>query len=236
MSVLAVAPLGLSACGGDEGTTTVLAAASLSEVLPQVADLVEEEEGGAVEISYAASSAIVAQVNEGVDADLVVLAGEEPLDTLDDDLVAGDPVIVATNTMAIAVPPDNPADIQGLEDLARGDITLVVCAEQVPCGAAAVKVFEQAGITPAIASFEPDVTTTLSKTISGEADAALVYVTDVTAADDQVGSIDLPQDVDVVNRYPAVVLADSEAGRGFVDALLSSAGQEILGQAGFGSP
>lgn len=236
LGVLALATVGLSACGGDDETVTVLAASSLTDVLPEIAALVEEETGGTVEISFAASSAIVQQVDTGADADVIVLAGEGPLETLDPGLTRSEPVILATNTISIAVPPDNPADVQGLADLAREDITLVVCAEQVPCGITAAEVFDQAGITPTIASFEPTVRATLSKVTSGEADAGLVYATDVAAAGDDVVGLDLPPEIDVVNRYPVLTLGNSEAGQAFVETLLSGSGQEILAEAGFGAP
>ncbi|MGB3595007.1 MAG: substrate-binding domain-containing protein, partial [Ornithinimicrobium sp.] len=130
-------PLALTACGGGSGdTVTLLAASSLADVMPAVVDLARQEHpDDSFEVSYAASSQIVQQLNAGVDADVAVLAGEGPVDSLDTS--PGEPTIVATNTLTLALAPGNPAGISSVEDLAADGIALVLCAEQVPCGEAA---------------------------------------------------------------------------------------------------
>lgn len=233
---LLLAPLigaGSVSCSDGPGSLTVLAAASLSQVLPQIESMVESEHGLDVEIGYAASSTIVQQVNEGAPADLIVLAGEQPLERL---RTRSDPVVVATNTLTIAVPRGNPAGVAGVGDLDREGLTLVVCAEPVPCGAAAAEVFEQAGLTPRVASYEPDARATLAKVISGEADAGLVYVTDVIGADGAAEGVALPAWIDVVNRYPAVRLTDAPGAEDFLAELTSDRGRAVLADAGFGTP
>ncbi|MGB7448934.1 MAG: substrate-binding domain-containing protein [Ornithinimicrobium sp.] len=220
---------------GDNQRVTVLAAASLAGVMP---DLVEQAHqrhpGRTYEVSYAGSSQIVRQLGSGARADAVVLAGEGPLGTLEGDLDHSEPVIVATNSLLIALAPGNPGGIERFEDLADDEITLVVCAEQVPCGQATQQVFDAAGLSPRVSSYEPDVRATLSKVTSGEADAAMVYVTDVEGRD--LPTVPVPHGVDVLNRYPAFSVEGSRAGADFVAGLASSRSRDTLRDAGFGLP
>ena len=114
-----------------------------------------------------------------------------------------------------------------------------MCAEQVPCGAAAKKVFEAAGVTPAPDTLEQDVKATLSKVSLGEVDAALVYRTDVKAAGDKVEGIEFPESGKAVNSYPIAVCAkapNAEGAKMFVDFVLSDEGEAVLAEAGFGTP
>ncbi|MBW8172508.1 molybdate ABC transporter substrate-binding protein [Ornithinimicrobium sp. Arc0846-15] len=243
----ASAALAVSACSastsaqGDE-PIAVLAAASLTTVLPDIEKAWGAEGTGYdLVISFAGSSTIVQQINEGAPADVILLAGEESLAGLVDGPTVGDPTIFTTNSLALAVPASNPAGITSIDDLNPADSagegpTLVVCAEQVPCGSASAQMFEQAGFAPEIASFEPDVRSALAKTISGEADAAIVYRTDVTAASDDVRAIDLPDEVNVTNRYPALSVSDSETAMRFIDDLQGETAQNVLTDAGFGAP
>lgn len=256
LAAAALAALPLAACGTSTGgsstggagaddptgaaapqTLTVLAAASLTDVLEPIATDVEADHPGLdIQLSFAASSTLVQQVNEGAPADVLALAGERPLDALEDDLAAGEPTIFATNALTIAVPPDNPAGVQTLADLEDPGLTLVVCAEQVPCGTAAQALFEEQGLDPQIASFEQDVRATLTKVELGEADAGLVYATDVAAAGDRVLGVDIPAEQTVTTRYPALAVSDHELAQVFVDELSSERGRAHLSEAGFGIP
>lgn len=216
---------------------TIVAAASLTDVMSQVESQLERDDPGLdLQTSFAGSSQIVQQVNEGVDADVLLLAGETALNGLDAEAQVAEPVFFATNTLTIAVAPGNPAGVTGVADLAGDDVLVVLCAEQVPCGAAAATMFARAGVAPGVDSYEPDVRAVLSKIASGEADAGVVYVTDVSAASAPVESIDIPDDVNVVNRYPALVVGDSEAGAAVVADLQTPQVQALLAQAGFGVP
>ncbi len=232
--------LGAGCSGPEDRRVTILAASSLSDVMPEMVARAQEvypEED--YEVAYAGSAQIVQQLNAGALADLVVLAGPGPLAALDTDLEVNEQTTVATNTLTIALAPGNPGGIRTLEDLAGGDVTLVVCAEQVPCGAAAAQMFDKASITPRIASFEPDVRATLAKVTSGEADAGVVYVTDVTGsteANAEVQTVAVPESAQVVTSYPALVIDGSENGRALVDFMTSPYGQAIWGDAGFGTP
>jgi molybdate transport system substrate-binding protein len=156
---------------------------------------------------------------------------------VDAGLADGEPKVFATNTLAIAVPPGNPAGISSFADLAKSGIRLVMCAKQVPCGAAAATVAEKQGTVLSPVSEENSVTDVLGKVASGEADAGLVYVTDVRTAGDKVESIPFPEAADAVNSYPIATLADSRnktAAAAFLDLVTGAEGQKVLEQAGFG--
>src|SRR5690606_17964367 len=146
---------------------TVLAAASLTDVLEEVADLVRAEHPDLqVDLGFAASSTVVQQVDQGAPADVVVLAGPEPLAMVDHALVRGGPGVAATNTRALAVPAgrDDPGTgpVSTVEDPARDGIRLVVCRPEAPCGRAAETLLAGLGVAPRIASYEPDARATLT--------------------------------------------------------------------------
>lgn len=238
-ALVAAIPLALAGCGSpdDAETLTVLAAASLADVLPAVADDLEADHPGLrVELSFAASSTVVQQVDEGAPADVVALADEAALDPLDPRPEHGDPVLFATNTLRIVVPADNPAGIGSPDDLERDGVRLVVCAAQVPCGRATATLLEQLGIEPAVASHEQDVRATLTKVVLGEADAGVVYATDAASASDAVSVVPLPAGAEVRTAYPVLRVSDHPLADAFVEELLSERGRAHLADAGFGLP
>jgi molybdate transport system substrate-binding protein len=152
---------------------------------------------------------------------------------------AGAPVNFAANTLKIAVPEGNPAQITGLADFADENKLIAICAPQVPCGAAAEQVFAAARITPKPDTLEQDVKATLAKVAVNEVDAALVYQTDVIGSPDEVAGIDFPEASEAVNQYPIATLTGSKApevSQAFVDLVLSPAGQAVLTKAGFAQP
>lgn len=239
----------LAACGGTDGgddaasdrTLTVYAAASLTDPFEQIAaDFEAARDGVDVELSFAGSSDLVAQIQQGAPADVLASADTANMTKLvNDGLVAGPPAEFATNTLMIAVPPGNPAGVASLADLAADDLNLVVCAPGVPCGAAAERVEAAAGLTFSPVSEEQSVTDVLNKVVTGEADAGLVYVTDVRAAGDQVEGIEFPESDDAVNVYPVAALSGSrepELAQEFVEAVLGPDGQRVLADAGFRAP
>lgn len=239
---------GATACGGDEdgagsGEQTVLtvyAAASLKGTFERIAGEFEaRHDGVTVEFSFGGSSDLVAQIQQGAPADVFASADSANMDRLTAEDLVGDPTEFASNTLAIAVPPGNPAGIATLADLTKQGLNLVVCATAVPCGAAAARVEQSAGLDFAPVSEEQSVADVLNKVISGEADAGLVYVTDVIAAGDKVEGIDVPEASAVVNTYPIATVVDSDEpvlARQFVDLVLAETGQRILQSAGFGRP
>ncbi|WP_340540193.1 molybdate ABC transporter substrate-binding protein [Nocardioides sp. GXZ039] len=241
LAALIIVPA-LAGCGGagdgqDDITIRVYAAASLTETFEKIADEFEAEHDGVdVTLNFAGSSDLVTSIQQGAEADVFASADLATMEKLTADGLASDPVNFATNTLEIAVPPDNPAGISSFADLAGADVKLVVCAPEVPCGAATAKVEEDAGVTLSPVSEEQSVTDVLGKVTSGEADAGLVYVTDVIAAGDDVEGIEFPESSAAVNTYPIVALRDSgqaDLAQEFVDLVTSAAGQKVLGDAGF---
>jgi molybdate transport system substrate-binding protein len=254
--VLAAVVLGLSACGsppdagraatdpaagGVDGSITVFAAASLREPFTELAEQFEAAHGGAgVTLTFAGSADLVTQITEGAPADVLASADHRTMDRVGSEgLLAADAVDFATNTLQLAVPPDNPAGIASLADAARDGVRTVICAEQVPCGAATRRVAEAAGVELRPVSEETSVTDVLGKVTSGEADAGLVYVTDVLAAGDAVLGIALPQAASAATTYPIATLSTSEeqeTARAFVEFVTGGRGRAVLGAAGFGAP
>lgn len=235
----------LSGCASDstgsqETALQVYAASSLTSTFTELGERFEaEHDGVSVSFSFGGSSDLVAQLQQGASADVVATADTANMDKLSAAELVGDPTEFATNTLQIAVPPDNPAGITSFRELARPGLNLVVCAPEVPCGAAAQQVAEQAGIVLDPVSEEQSVTDVLGKVASGEADAGLVYVTDVRAAGEAVTGIPIPAARSVVNTYPIATVTDSgepELAREFVDLVTGSTGQQLLGDAGFGAP
>ncbi len=174
-------------------------------------------------------------------ADVFASADEKNMAKLTDGgLIDTDaPVDFATNVLEIAVPPTNPAGVASFADLAKPEVKTVICAAQVPCGAATVTVEQATGVTITPVSEESSVTDVLGKVTSGEADAGLVYVTDVKAAGDAVKGIEFPESSEAVNTYPIAPVkasANPEAAAAFAAFVTSDAGLKVLAAAGFGTP
>lgn len=228
-----------TACGGsgageDEQTLTVFAAASLTEPFTVLARTFEAEHAGVdVVTSFDSSATIATQVDAGAPADVVATADPRTM-ALMTDVLDGDPVVFAHNVPALVVPPDNPAGIEALTDLQGTDF--VVCAPAVPCGALAVDLLDDAGVTTPARSLEVDVKAVLTKVTLGEADAGVVYASDVVAAGDRVREVPLPDDARSRTAYPAAVVEgrpDPDLAREFLDLLLSERGQQVLAESGF---
>lgn len=242
---LLVLSLGLAGCGvgngrGEgQGTLTVYAAASLTTSFEKLAGRFEDQHDGVeVELSFGGSSDLVAQIQEGAPADVFASADLATMARLSAAGLAGqEPQSFATNTLQIAVAPDNPLGIASLADLTGPGVNLVTCAPAVPCGAAAHQAAEAAGVELRPVSEEQSVTDVLAKVTSGEADAGLVYLTDVRAAQGAVLGLDFPEARAALNTYPITTVADSDAGdlaAQFVALVLSEDGRAILREAGFG--
>jgi molybdate transport system substrate-binding protein len=193
-----------------------------------------------VEFSFAGSSDLVTQLTQGAYADVFASADTRVMDrAAAAGLLDGAPVDFATNTLTIAVAPGNPKGIASLRDLDAGNISVVVCAPQVPCGRAASAVTAAAKVDLRPVSEESSVTDVLNKVTSGQADAGLVYVTDALDAGDRVAAVDFPQATGAVNTYPIAVLKESqnaEGARRFLTAVTAPAGQDVLRRNGFTTP
>lgn len=236
--VLALLLAGCGSAPADGGGITVFAAASLTGSFTELGKRFEAANPGTrVRFTFAGSSALARQINEGAPADVFASAAPANMKQVTDTgAVTATPVTFARNTLQIAVPRGNPAGIGGLTDFAKADLKIALCAEQVPCGAAAKKVFEAAKVTPAPDTLEQDVKAVLTKVALGEVDAALVYRTDVRA-NDEVDGLDFAEADQAVNDYPIAPMAKArDSARAFVDFVLSDQGREVLTAAGFAAP
>lgn len=223
------------------GSITVSAAASLTDAFAAIGDdFTAANPDASVEFNFGSSSTLATQIVEGAPADVFASASTTAMDTVvDGGRNNGEPVVFARNQLEIAVEPGNPLRIESLEDLADPDVTVVLCDPSVPCGQYADQALEEAGIEVTPASREVDVRATLSKVALGEADAAIVYESDVVAADGSVDGVPIPDDENVIATYPIVVVADTgneDVARAFVDAVTSDEGQATLEEYGLLKP
>jgi len=230
-----------TASGADlSGDLTIYAAASLGTAFDELATTFEQQHPGVdvKPIVYDGSSTLATQLIEGAPADVFASADEKNMQKVVDAGLADGPRLFASNTLVIAVPKGDPGGVQSLEDLADPDLTVVLCAPEVPCGAASQTLLANQGVAVTPASLEQNVTAVLTKVASGDADAGLVYATDVRENAD-VESFVPAGASDVVNHYPIVSLTDAAGpaiAAAFVDFVLSSEGQEVLARLGFGGP
>jgi molybdate transport system substrate-binding protein len=222
------------------GNITVFAAASLTETFTELGKQFEAANPGAkVTFSFGPSSGLAEQINNGAPADVFASASPKNMDQVVSAGGASDPKVFATNEMQIATPPNNPAKITSVNDLAKSSVKTALCQPQVPCGSVAQQVFTNAKITVKPVTLEPDVKSVLSKVQLGEVDAGMVYVTDVKAAGDKVKGVPIADDVNASTDYPITALTKSgnaAVASAFEDLVLSPAGESVLTAAGFSQP
>jgi molybdate transport system substrate-binding protein len=219
------------------GTLTVLAASSLAESFGELGARFEAEHRGlAVSFNFAASSSLARQVLEGAPADVLATADEVTMGAAVEEGAVGPPTVFAHNRMEIVTRPGNPEDIADLAGLARSGLVVVLCAPEVPCGRSALQALARAGVAVRPASSEENVKAVLSKVTLGEADAGIVYVTDVVAAGPKVAGVPIPEAHNVVAPYPLAIsrtTANPAAARAWVDFVLGPVGQQVLVRFGF---
>lgn len=222
------------------GTVTVFAAASLTDTFQAIATAFEAQHPGVtVTLNFGGSSGLATQIVEGAPADVFAAASPATMATVTDAGLATDPHDFATNTLEIAVPTDNPGGVTGLADFGNPDLAIALCAVEVPCGAAAAKALDAAGIVASVDTYEQDVKAVLTKVEVGEVDAGLIYRTDVLTAGAKVKGIEFPEAAGAIARYPIAALttsANPDAAAAFVAFVLSDAGQNFLKRDGFGAP
>lgn len=223
------------------GEVTVFAAASLTEVFDEIGRAVEAAYPGlTVTFNFAGSQQLATQIAEGAPADVFASADQAQMEAVvASGGVTDDPLVFARNRMEIAVEPGNPSSIRTLDDLARDDVTVVLAADQVPAGRYARDLLERAGVAVSPVSLEADVRGVLTKVALGEADAGIVYASDIVAAGDRVDGIAVAEARRVTATYPIAVVAGApnpDGARLFVDAVRSDAGQASLSRYGFTVP
>jgi molybdate transport system substrate-binding protein len=235
--------IAVAACADSavEGEVLVSAAASLTDAFGEIEAAFEEANPDVdVVLNLGSSSTLREQILEGAPADVFASANTSNMDQLvEAEEVAVDPEIFVTNLLQIAVPAGNPAGVAGLDDFARDELLIGLCAEDVPCGQFAREALSLAGVAPEIDTNEPDVRALLTKVEAGELDAGITYVTDVLSTGGTVDGVDIPDDQNVIAEYPIAVLASApnpSAAEAFVEFVLSEEGQAILGEYGFASP
>ncbi|WP_084370345.1 molybdate ABC transporter substrate-binding protein [Microbispora sp. ATCC PTA-5024] len=237
----AAAPAASGSAASAGTPLTVFAAASLTETFTTLGTTFEAAHPGTkVTFNFGSSATLAQQITQGAPADVFAAASPATMKSVTDaGLAAGTPATFVRNRLEIAVPPGNPAKVDELRDLADPKVKVALCAAQVPCGAAAVKALDAAGLKVTPVTLEQDVKATLTKVELGEVDAALVYRTDVLAAGGKVKGIDFPEAAEAINDYPVAALskaAQPELARQFVDLVLSPQGRDVLTAAGFESP
>jgi molybdate transport system substrate-binding protein len=219
----------------------VFAAASLKPAFTQIArQFKADNPGDGIDFDYAGSSELATQLTQGATSDVFASADTAQMDTVAKaGLLAGNPTNFASNTLVIVTAPGNPKKVGTFADLARPGTTVVVCQRPVPCGAAASRIEDGTGVHLRPVSEEPSVADVLNKVTSGQADAALVYVTDAISAGNKVTTVDFPEAADAVNVYPIGVLKKAPLptlAQKFVSLVTSETGQKILAHSGFAKP
>ena len=249
-ALLAVAAIALAACGGGDddsgrssgaaspGEIKVFAAASLTAAFTKIGEQFTAANGGTkVTFNFAGSQALATQIQQAAPADVFASADIANMDKVTD--LVGTPQNFASNQLQIVVEKGNPKNVQGLDDLANPDLKVVLAAPEVPAGRYAAESLAKAGVTVEPVSEEDNVKAVVTKVSLGEADAGIVYVTDVTAGGDTVEGVDIPEELNLVATYPIATVKASKAqdkAQAFMDLVLSAEGQQVLEQYGFLPP
>ncbi|MEX2503765.1 MAG: molybdate ABC transporter substrate-binding protein [Egicoccus sp.] len=244
--VLVLLAVATAACDGgasaadEPAVLTVFAAASLAEAFEDVAaELEHRHDGLEVRLNLAGSHTLAGQLLEGADGDVFASADDVEMARVVAAGRAADPQPFASNDLVIAVEPGNPKAVTSLADLARDDLVVVLPIGDVPAGRYAAAALERAGVEVAPASLEVDVRAALGKVVLGEADAAIVYASDVAAVGGRAQAVALPPDPAAGIRYPVAVV---DAGRQpdlaaeFIELLFDDTGRDLLRRHGFGAP
>ncbi|MCW8376760.1 molybdate ABC transporter substrate-binding protein [Streptomyces justiciae] len=230
-----------SASGKLSGEVTVFAAASLKESFETLGKQFEKAHPGTkVTFSFGGSDALAASITGGAPADVFASASPKTMKIVTDaGDNAGEPATFVRNQLEIATLPGNPDKVASLKDLTDSDLKVVLCDKTVPCGAAAEKALTASKLKLIPVSYEEDVKSALNKVVLKEADAAVVYKTDVKAAGDKVEGVEFPESADAINDYPITLLKESkntDTAKAFIALVRSAEGQKVLTSAGFLKP
>lgn len=246
------APAAPTATAGLSGNLTVFAAASLNEAFTALGQQFQAAHPGtSVTFNLGASNQLAQQIAEGAPADVFASANARQMQVAVESgrVVSGTQQVFAHNRLVIIYPAGNPAQLAAPADLAQPGLRLVLAAAEVPVGQYSLDFLDQAAQDPAfgpgfkdavlanVVSYEANVRAVFSKVALGEADAGIVYTSDITGADAAgVGRLDIPDALNTIAAYPIAVLSDSPnpaLAQAFVDLALSSAGQAVLAEHGF---
>ncbi|MFL5881757.1 MAG: molybdate ABC transporter substrate-binding protein [Actinomycetota bacterium] len=246
-AAVAVAALALAACGdditsgGSSGSANeikVFAAASLTAAFTELGQQYTSANGGTkLTFNFAGSQALATQIQQAAPADVFASADLTNMDKVKD--LVGTPQNFASNLLQIVVEKGNPKGVKTLDDLANPDLKVVLAAPDVPAGKYAAEALNTAKVTVKPVSEEDNVKAVVTKVSLGEADAGIVYVTDVTAGGDKVQGVDIPKDQNVTATYPIASVKAGKAqdkAQAFMDLVLSDQGQQVLKQYGFLPP
>jgi molybdate transport system substrate-binding protein len=247
-AALAAVALLLAGCGGDDSgggsgagspaEIKVFAAASLTAAFNELGPRFTAANGGTkVTFNFAGSQALATQIQQGAPADVFASADVANMDKVKD--LVGDPQVFASNVLQIVVEQGNPKGVKGLGDLANPDLKVVLAAPDVPAGRYAEQALDKVGVTVKPVSQEDNVKAVVTKVSLGEADAGIVYVTDVTAGGDKVEGVDIPAEQNVTATYPIATVKASTAqnqAQAFMDLVRSAEGQQVLNKYGFLPP
>ena len=222
-------------------TLTVFAAVSLRDTFTALGTQFEAANPGAhVTFNFAGSSDLAQQIVQGAPADVFAAASDATMKTVSDAGQTGAaPASFAKKTQQLAVAPGNPSGITSFADLVRPGLGVVVCARGVPCGDTELRIEATTNIDVRPVSEEPDVRSTLTRVQSGDADAGLIYVTDVAAANGAVQGVAFPEAAQAVTNYPIAVVRTSEhaeLAQRFQALVTGQAGQQVLQATGFRAP
>ena len=229
-----------SPASSSTGAITVFAAASLMGTFTQLGKQFEAaHKGDTVKFSFGPSSGLAEQITSGAPADVFASAAPANMDTVVSAGDASNPQNFAQNTMEVATPPNNPAKVTSVNDLAKTSVKVALCQPQVPCGVVAAEVFKNVGITVKPVTLQPDVKSVLSQVELGSVDAGMVYVTDVQAAGSKVMGVKISASDNASTEYPIATITSSKhksEAQAFMNYVLSPAGQQVLTAAGFEKP
>jgi molybdate transport system substrate-binding protein len=242
---LVILPVFFFLTTGFAQTLNVFAAASLTDAFNEMATaFTAQNEGAEVAFNFAGSSTLATQITQGAPVDVFASADTTQMQVVvDAGLVSGEPIIFTRNRLAVITPRDS--EIMTLEDLAEPGVLLVLAEASVPAGKYSREILEKLGTTYGtdfsenvlanLVSEEPNVRQVATKVELGEADAAIIYVTDAALLGD-IRTIEIPDDANVIATYPIAVVSSStgaELARAFVDFVLSQEGQAVLSKYGF---
>ncbi|MEV0184195.1 molybdate ABC transporter substrate-binding protein [Streptomyces sp. NPDC050625] len=223
------------------GTVTVFAAASLKESFTTLGKEFEKQHPGTkVSFNFGGSDTLAASITSGAPADVFAAASPKTMAIVTDKKdAATTPVTFVRNQLEIATLPGNPDKVASLKDLTKSNLKVVLCDKAVPCGAAAQKALDASSLKLTPVSYEQDVKSALNKVVLKEADAAVVYKTDVKAAGDKVEGVEFPESANAVNDYPIALLKNADnaaAAKEFIALVQSAEGRQVLSAAGFLKP